>query len=509
MQFSEKIMNCRSILGMCVAISLVVPSLAQQSGQNSSSLINIQVSQSLPTVNYASRGSTKVGFVGTALLPRAEGQAKVQSQKGSVGIQGDFDGLVSPSTFGLGYLVYVLWAITPEGRATNLGQLVVKNGKSKVDVTTKLPTFGMMVTAEPYFAVTFPSEKVVMANTVLSDTKGMVAEVNANLELLQRGVYDDAGTTGYLVDPNVPLDLYQARNAIRIAKEQGAAQYAPEALAKAEQALAQAEDYQARKQKNSVPQVARQAVQAAEDARSIAVKVAAQDKIAAQQKASEEAQQAAKEAQEKAQAQAAQEAKQRALAEQQKAAADAAAAKAAAEAQKAAAASAASQAEAARAQAAAAKALQEKEELRAKLLEQFNRVLPTTDTPRGLVLNMGDVLFNTGKADLQAPAQIALARLSGILTNYPSLHLSIEGYTDSTGSADFNATLSQKRADGVMAYLTAQGLSPASMTATGLGEANPVADNSTAAGRQKNRRVEIVISGEVIGSKIGSSPAAQ
>jgi len=494
-------MNFRSILGTCIAISLVVPTLAQQAGQNSGSLINIQVSQSLPTVNYSSRGSTKVGFQGTALLPRAEGQAKVESQKGSVAIQGDFKGLASPSTFGLGYLVYVLWAITPEGRASNLGQLVVKDAKSKVDVTTKLPTFGMMVTAEPYFAVTFPSEKVVMANTVLSDTKGMVAQVNANLELLQRGVYDDAGTTGYLVDPNVPLDLYQARNAIRIAKEQGAAQYAPAALAKAEQALAQAEDYQARKQKNSVPQVARQAVQAAEDARSIAVKVAAQDKIAAEQAASLAAQDAAKQAQEKAQAQAAQEAKQRALAEQQKAAADAAAAKSAA-------ASAASQAEAAKAQAAAAKAVQEKEELRAKLLEQFNRVLPTTDTPRGLVLNMGDVLFASGKADLQAPAQIALARLSGILTNYPSLHLSIEGYTDSTGSADFNATLSQKRADGVMAYLTAQGLSPASMTATGLGEANPVADNSTAAGRQKNRRVEIVISGEVIGSKIGSTPPA-
>ncbi len=496
-------MNFRSVLGGCIAISLVVPTFAQQAGQNSGSLINIQVSQSLPTVNYASRGSTKVGFQGTALLPRAEGQAKVQSQKGSVGIQGDFKGLVSPSTFGLGYLVYVLWAITPEGRASNLGQLVVKDAKSKVDVSTKLPTFGMMVTAEPYFAVTFPSEKVVMANTVLSDTKGMVSQVNANLELLQRGVYDDAGTTGYLVDPNIPLDLYQARNAIRIAKEQGAAQYAPEALAKAEQALTQAEDYQARKQKNSVPQVARQAVQAAEDARSIAVKVAAQDKLAAQQKASQDAQEAAKEAQEKAQAQATQDAKQRALAEQQKAAADAAAAKSAA-------ASAASQAEAAKAQAAAAQALREKEELRAKLLEQFNRVLPTTDTPRGLVLNMGDVLFNTGKADLQAPAQIALARLSGILTNYPSLHLSIEGYTDSTGSADFNATLSQKRADGVMAYLVAQGLSPASMTATGLGEANPVADNSTAAGRQKNRRVEIVISGEVIGSKIGSAaPSAQ
>lgn len=490
-------MKLRTILIVWFLATLVFPAIGQQSGQSSSSLINIQVSQNLPTVNYWSRGSTKVGFLGTALLPRAEGQAKVASQKGSVGIEGDFKGLDAPTNFGPEYLVYVLWAITPEGRAANLGQLVVKDQKSKVDVTTKLQTFGMMVTAEPYFAVSFPSQKVVLANTVLDDTKGAVAEVNANLELLQRGTYSDATFQGFNMQPNVPLDLYQAENAVRIAKLEGAAKYAPDALANAQRALDQAETYQKQKQKNSVPTVARQAVQAAEDARSIAVKREAQEKIAAQQQASQEAQQAAQQAQEKAQAEAAQEAQQRALAEQQKAAADAAAAKAAQ-------ARAAAQAQAKAAQTAAAQAVAEKEALRQRLLDQFNRVLPTTDTPRGLVVNMGDVLFNTGKADLQPLAQIALARLSGILSNYPSLHLSIEGYTDSTGSDDFNQKLSQKRAEAVQTYLAGQGLPTDSMTATGLGEANPVADNATAAGRQKNRRVEIVISGEVIGSKIGS-----
>jgi outer membrane protein OmpA-like peptidoglycan-associated protein len=284
---------------------------------------------------------------------------------------------------------------------------------------------------------------------------------------------------------------------VRIAKLEGAQKYAANALAKAQQALNQAEAYQAQKQKNSVPTVARQAVQAAEDARSIAVRREHQDKIAAQQLASQQAQQAAQDAQEKAQAQSAQDAQQRALAEQQKAAADAAAAQAA-EAQ------AAAQAQAESARTAAANAVAEKEALRERLLAQFNHVLPTTDTPRGLVVNMGDVLFNTSKADLQPPAQIALARLSGILSNYPSLHLSIEGYTDSTGSAEFNQTLSEKRADAVQGYLAGQGLSTSSMSATGLGAADPVADNATAAGRRKNRRVEIVISGEVIGSKIGS-----
>jgi outer membrane protein OmpA-like peptidoglycan-associated protein len=210
--------------------------------------------------------------------------------------------------------------------------------------------------------------------------------------------------------------------------------------------------------------------------------------------------QQAQEAREKAQAQAAQEAQQRIAADQ--AAARAAEAKAAAQ-------QAAQQAQerAQNAQAAAAKAVAEQEALRQRLLAQFNRVLPTTDTPRGLVVNMGDVLFSIGKADLKPPAKIALARLSGILASYPSLHLSIEGYTDSTGTEAFNQKLSEQRADSVQTFLTAQGVPMDSMTATGLGEANPVADNSTSAGRQKNRRVEIVISGEVIGSKIGATAA--
>lgn len=498
-------MKIKSILSICIAAAMVLLIMGPSTwGQSSKSLINIKVSQSVPTVNYWARGSTKVGFTGTALLPRAEGDAKVSSSNGSLRVEAQFKGLESPTNFGPEYLVYVLWAITPEGRASNLGQLVVKDQKSKADVTTKLQTFGMLVTAEPYFAVSFPSQKVVLVNSVLSKTKGSVAEVNANLELLQRGEYSDANFHGYPMQSNVPLDLYQARNAVRIAELDGAAKYAPDALAKAQHALSQAEDYQARKQKNSVPTVARQAVQAAEDARSIAVSREEQDKIAAQKRASLQAQEAAaqqaqqaQEAQEKAQAQAAREAQQREAADQAAARASEAREAAQRAAQQA-------QAQAQSAQAAAAQAVAEREALRKRLLDQFNRVLPTTDTPRGLMVNMGDVLFSVGKADLKPPAKIALARLAGILASYPSLRLSIEGYTDSTGSEAFNQTLSEQRADGVQTFLTTQGVPLDSMTATGLGPANPVADNSTAAGRQKNRRVEIVISGEVIGSKIGA-----
>jgi outer membrane protein OmpA-like peptidoglycan-associated protein len=470
---------------------LCTSSFSQTTNQaNTGSVINIHVSRSIETVNYWARGSTKVDFIGTALMPRAEGSAKVESQKGALAIDAEFKNMQAPTTIGSPFLVYVLWAITPEGRANNLGQIVLKGNKSNLSVTTKLQTFGMIVTAEPYFAVSFPSDAVVLENKVRSDTKGAVTPVTANFELLQRGEYDAAHFEAYDMNPKIPLDLYQARNAVRIAKFEGAEKYAPEAFTKAQQSLAQAEDYQERKQKNAVPTAARNAVQAAEDARSIAIRRQREEMIANEQKASQEAQAQAKAAQEEearkraaAEATAAQEAQARAAAEEQQKAA---------------------QEQAAKDQAAAAQAEKEKQELRARLLAQFNRVLPTTDTPRGLVVNMGDVLFDTGKADLRGEAREALAKLSGIVLNYPSLHLTIEGHTDSTGSAEFNQTLSEQRANSVRDYLIGQGLPAANLTAQGFGMANPVADNSTAAGRQKNRRVEIVVSGEVIGTKIGT-----
>ena len=307
-----------------------------------------------------------------------------------------------------------------------------------MSVTTKMQTFGLIVTAEPYFAVTYPSDQVVLENKVRSDTKGAVNPVDSKFELLQRGRYG-ANLPAMQLDGKTPLDLYQARNAVNIAKSQGAEKYAPEAFAKATQSLAQAEDYQTRKQKNAVPTAARNAVQAAEDARSISVRKQAEEKIANEKKAAADAEAAARAAQDA-------EAKKRAEAEV--AAAQASAAQAQAEAASAKDAQARAQAEAARAQAeaqqksameqaaqqkeAAEKAERDRQELRARLLEQFNRVLPTTDSPRGLVVNLGDVLFDTGKADLRQGAREALAKLSGIVLNYPSLHLTIEGHTDST-----------------------------------------------------------------------------
>ncbi len=495
-------MKYKALLASCVLTLFVLSAHGQQSSTESSSLINIHVSQSLPTVNYRSHGSTKVNFVGTALLPRADGDAKVGTQGSSLRIQGNFKGLASPGTFGNAYLVYVLWAITPDGRATNLGQLVVKDGKSKVDVTTKLQTFGMMVTAEPYFAVSFPSEKVVLANSTRDNTKGAVSQVEANMGLLQRGTYPDTDFPAFEMNRKVPLDLYQARNAVRIAKFEQAQKYAPTAFAKAQTSLSRAEDYQTRKQKDAVHAVARQAVQSAEDAREISVKRRHEEEIARQQaavKAQADAQT------QQAQAQARLEAQQRAIAQQRSEVARQQQALAEQQAATAQAAQQAAEAQSQSARNAAAQAIQEKEQLRARLLAQFNRVLPTTDTPQGLMVKLGDVLFATSKADLRPAAREALAKFSGIVLNYPTLHLGVYGYTDSTGSEAFNQTLSEKRAESVRDYLVQQGLNASSIAATGFGDSNPVGNNSTAAGRQQNRRVEIIVSGEVIGAKIGGA----
>jgi outer membrane protein OmpA-like peptidoglycan-associated protein len=142
-------------------------------------------------------------------------------------------------------------------------------------------------------------------------------------------------------------------------------------------------------------------------------------------------------------------------------------------------------------------------ELRALLLENFSRVLPTTDTPRGLVIDMGDVLFDTGKSNLRPEGREDLAKISGIVINYPKLRLTIEGHTDSSGNPELNQRLSEQRATAVLDYLIKQGLDRSSLSAQGLGEHNPVTDNSTAEGRQKNRRVEIIVSGAILGAPIG------
>lgn len=480
------------------------------------------VSRSVAAVSYRDRSAwTKVDFQGTSIAPQAKGSAEVRGQLGHVEIKLDVKGLPAPTTFGPLYLTYVIWAITPDGHPNNLGEVVVdSHGNYNGEVTTDLQAFGMIITAEPYFDVHQPSDVIAMQNIIRKDTEGKWETVNANFELLPRGNYTYHIPEKELkpVDLNSnkksPLELYEAQNAVQIAEYARANKYAPDVYESAEKLWQQAQDYQARKQWRPAIMVAREAVAKAEDARTIALrreeqealanerKEAAARQAAEQEKAAESARQAqlsqqqAQASQEEAQREAAH----RAAAEQATREADAARGQAAAAAQQA-------QQSAEEANRLRAQAEQQKEALRQQLLQQFNAVLPTRETPRGLVVNMQDVLFATGKYDLTQAAQIALARISGIIISHPGLNLHVEGYTDSTGSMQFNQKLSDERAGGVRDFLINQGIDPATMTAQGYGESYPVGSNDTAAGRKQNRRVELVISGEVIGVKIGVPPA--
>lgn len=486
-----------------------------------SSLAVAQTKQSIPEADVISKsikavgyqvggGSTKMIFVGTTAAPQASGEAKVDAKTAGTNIELKVKGMPQPTTLGAEFLTYVLWTVTPDGSTTNQGEIPIdKNGDGKLNASAQSQTFAMIVTAEPYFAVELPSEVVVLENDTKKNTKGKIYPDNS-YKLMKRSQYTKLGNPLALTPDlkKVPLDMYEARNAVDIAKSRGAEKYAPDIFAKAQSSLQMAENsLSSNAEKSQIITNARATIQFAEDARALTAQRQAAERIqqqrdaaaaAAAAKAKAEADAAAAvEAKRQAELAAAKEAQLKAeaaaQAAQQKAAADAAAAKAAAEQAALQAKEQAAREEAARAQAAT-------QALRAQLLKQLNDVLQTTDTPRGLVVNMADVLFETGKYALSTDAQLKLAKLSGIIQAHPGLNLSIEGYTDTTGSEDFNMKLSQQRADAVRQFLTSQGLSPDTITSKGMGEANPIADNSTAAGRKLNRRVEIIVSGEVIGT---------
>jgi outer membrane protein OmpA-like peptidoglycan-associated protein len=560
--------------------------------------INV-VSRTTRAVSYRHRsGSTKINFQGTDLMPGAAGEAKVDSKRGTMKIEAEFSGLDRPKSFGNEYLTYVLWAISPEGRPANIGEVLVGgNHRSKLEVTTDLQAFALVVTAEPYYAVRRPSNVVVLENAIRSDTVGGSEAVDAKYELIDRGGYIP---TGYQFDPVVlnaklPLEFFEARNALRIAQSAGAERYAAKSYAKA---VAQMNEADARatgrhENKKTLISLSREVVQTSEDAREIAVKNIDEERTEAERAAGagREARarnRANQESQRRLDAEAltadavrdrndadrknldAQAAAQQAVGAQADAERDrnnarehqraaeadsdrnrAAAASSDALTQQAVGAQAdavrqrdesdrrnmdaqaatqqavgaqadaerdrnsareqqrAAEADSDRNRAAAAssdaqlqQSVREREELRARLLQQFNLILETRDTARGLVVNMSDVLFDSGKYTLRPQAREKLAKISGIVLAYPSLKLAVEGNTDSVGSESFNQQLSEQRAEGVRSYLTHQGIPEASTTARGFGKSRPIASNDTTDGRQQNRRVELVVSGEVIGTKI-------
>jgi outer membrane protein OmpA-like peptidoglycan-associated protein len=494
------------------------------------------VSRSVQAINYEHRsGASKLDFAGTDLMPAANGEAKVNSRRGSIEIDAEFGDLQRPTTFGNEYLTYILWAISPEGRAVNLGEVLVgDNHRSKLRVTTDLQAFALIVTAEPYYAVRQPSNVVVLENVVRDSTKGTTEAVNANYELMERGGYIP---TGYKFDPVVlnarlPLEFFEARNALRIAQSEGAEQYASDSYQHAVQLMNNADEYATSRHIDRKPliAVAREEVQTAEDAREIAVKKLDEIRLANERHASLDAQA-------ESQAQANDAIRQKEQAQSDTANAQAAKAQAESDAANARADAADAQSEAAQAksdmadsQASSANALSaaqadaeqsrlaaqqaqlgaqqaetDKAAMRTRLSEQLNTILQTRDTARGLIVSMSDVLFDTGKYSLKPGAREKLAKVAGILLAYPGLDIAVGGYTDNVGSDEMNQTLSENRAGSVRDYLVQQGVLTNSVSARGFGNTLPVASNDNSSGRQQNRRVELLVSGEAIGSPVNAT----
>ena len=532
-------------------------------------------SRTVEAVNYRHRsGATKLDFSGTELMPSANGHIKVESKKGYMEVEVEFDNLQRPTTFGNEYLTYVLWAISPEGRAVNLGEVLVgDNHRSKLDVTTDLQAFALIVTAEPYFAVHQPSNVVVLENVVGADTRGTAEPVHAKYELMDRGGYVP---TGYKFDPVVldarlPLEFLEARNALRIAQSEGAEKYASESYAHAVQLMNSADRSATEKHSSRKELIAtsREVVQTAEDARTIAVKNMgeqrranerqasadaqaqsqaetdeavrqrqqaelatsnAQAQMAANQTAStaaisaaqadaEQSRRAARQAQAESQTSSDAQVQSQAQADEairqkDQAQSDAANAQADLAANQATSAAAinTAQADAERSRSIAKQAQEnerqadgDKAATRAQLAEQLNKVLKTRDSARGLIVSMSNVLFDTGEYSLKPGAREKLAKVAGILISYPGLNIAVGGYTDNVGGDEMNQKLSENRAGAVRDYLVEAGVATNSVSAKGFGNSLPVASNDNSAGRQENRRVELVVSGDAIGSPLNAT----
>ena len=549
----------KKTLLLVAGIALSLSAVAQTTSQTSLTVepmsptptfrVNV-ISRSVQAVNYRHRsGATKLNFAGTNLMTLANGEAQVNSKRGAIEIEAEFGNLEKPTTFGNEYLTYILWAISPEGRAVNLGEVLLGgNHRSKLHVTTDLQAFALIVTAEPYYAVRQPSNVVVMENVVREDTRGTTEAVNAKYELMERGGYIP---TGYKFDPVVlnaklPLEFFEARNALRIAQSEGSEQYASQSYQHAVQLMNHADEYATRKHIDKKPLIAvsREAVQTAEDARAIAVKKMDEVRLANERQDSSDAQARSREqaddaTRQKEQAQSDTAKAQAAKAQAEADAINAQAAKAQAEsdatraridAADAQAATARARSDMADSQASSAAALSatqadadqsrlaaqqarlsaqqaetEKAAMRTKLSEQLNKILQTRDSARGLIVSMSDVLFDTGKYSLKPGAREKLAKVAGILLAYPGLNIEVGGYTDNVGGDAMNQTLSENRAGSVRDYLVREGVSTNSVSSRGFGNTLPVASNNNSAGRQQNRRVELLVSGEAIGSPVNAT----
>jgi len=476
-------------------------------------------------ITYPEGVTLTLKFQGTQRLPFATGEAKVERKRGTTEIEIELDELKPASLFGGDYNTYVLWTVSPEGLTDNAGEFIVRGNRSKLNVTTKLSTFGMFITAEPHYLVSYPSRFVVMENTRPTHRLGGVVSTSQIKYREAEGIYNFEKETlakSAEAKSEVRTDIAQARTAVQLAERAGAAKFAADELNRAKEQLIKAEQGQAAgtgvgTQMIQGKEIVRLAVeaqklaeertfQAALDAerqanadeaarleRNIQEAQTEAEKarlLAEQRRMQFEMEERARRASEEAQARAEREAQAATIAKLQ---AEAAAARAAADAEASRMAKAQADANALAAQLQAEAAKRQAEEASNKMQAALSKVVETRRTARGLILNLPDILFEFGKADLKPETREVLAKVSGILMVASGYHLSIEGHTDNVGSDEFNQKLSEARAQSVLDYLFRAGVAPEIMSKVGFGESQPRSPNDTAKGRQENRRVEIVI----------------
>lgn len=470
-------MMIRTSLLMLAAGLLVVDLAAGQQVEKDVGVVSEEVASQLQAFSYREGPVSTLRFRGTAIALDAEGSGEVEFQDGRSRVQVSVRKLPQPATLGP-YMTYILWAVTIDGRALNLGSIDLDSGRGTLKASTPLSQFALIVTAEPHFAVNAPSRGVVLAN-LAGSVRGEMTMIAGLAERM-----DYKALKAQTIDPRAktPSDLYQARYAVQIAELAGAPEFAAERFAKARDLLSAAETAQASKkyrERETAPRLAREAVQAAEDARRDGVEARvvaeARAKREAAAAAAAEAARLAAEEQARREAEQARRQAELALEESQR------------------------QAELAAREAAEQAAAAEAAKARAEFAARLNRALPTRVTDRGVIAEISGVQFATGAATLNPEAREALARFSGIVGTYPELRFKIEGHTDTTGSVETNRELSLQRAITVRDYLVGQGADASTIEVEGLGPDQPVADNATAEGRARNRRVEIVLTGGPVG----------
>jgi outer membrane protein OmpA-like peptidoglycan-associated protein len=479
-------LDTRGVAALIVALLATMPNIAAtQNLERSRFIATSDVLSRISMFTFQERRKSDLIFRATPILSEGEGKAEVEYQDGNASIVAEVKDMPPPAELGP-YTTYVLWALTPDGRASNEGVLTGPEGGRDILYTQySASQFTLIVTAEPHFAVSAPSNVVVLYN-VPDKVRGIETKISS---LFERADYTALAP---LAPEGRPVELVQAEYSLAIARAAGAEDYAANALSAAAAKLTAANTAwgsSRSRDRKMVPDLAREAVVAGEDARRAALAERVEVDARAER---ERAVQAAAEAAAAAERDRAEAERLRREADREREAAAAAEAARLAKAEADALAAAAAQAAAREADARA------RAEARASLLNRLSSVLPTRETERGLVSEIGGVQFATGTANLNGGARETLARFSGIVASYPELEFRIEGHTDNVGSDATNAELSLRRALTVRDYLVRLGVPMTSIDVDGYGPTRPVASNETVEGRARNRRVEIVISGGLL-----------